>query len=174
VRGGVPIFENRENRTFWLPQTSVELAFLQDAIAMSSLQISTDRTELDVPLIYRFLSEQSTWAIGISRAIVDRAIENSLCFGGYVDGRQVAFARVVTDFATFGNLVDMFVIPEYRGRGYASELMEVVMAHPSLKGLRRFTLATGNAHGLYEKFGFAPPQLPDTLMERYFPNIYLS
>jgi GNAT superfamily N-acetyltransferase len=166
--------KKRENRTFWLPQTSVELAFLQDAIAMSSLQISTDRTELDVPLIYRFLSEQSTWAIGISRAIVDRAIENSLCFGGYVDGRQVAFARVVTDFATFGNLVDMFVIPEYRGRGYASELMEVVMAHPSLKGLRRFTLATGNAHGLYEKFGFAPPQLPDTLMERYFPNIYLS
>jgi hypothetical protein len=122
---------------------------------MSSFQISTDRAELDVPLIYRFLSEQSTWAIGISRAVVDRAIENSLCFGGYVDGRQVAFARVVTDFATFGNLVDVFVIPEYRG-------------------LRRFTLATGSAHELFEKFGFAPPQRPEALMERYFPNIYLS
>ncbi len=140
----------------------------------SSFQISTDRSQLDVPLIYRFLSEQSTWAVGISRAIVDRAIENSLCFGGYVDGRQVAFARVVTDFSTFGNLVDMFVIPEFRGRGYSVELMKAVMAHPSLKGLRRFTLATGDAHGLYEKFGFAAPLRPESLMERYFPNIYVS
>ena len=141
---------------------------------MSSLQISTDRGELDVPLIYRFLSEQSTWAVGISRVVVDRAIENSLCFGGYVDDRQIAFARVVTDFATFGHLVDVFVIPEYRGNGYASELMTAVMSHPSLKSLRRFTLATGNAHELFEHFGFAPPQRPETLMERYFPNIYLS
>ncbi len=140
----------------------------------STLQISTDRSELNVPLIYRFLSEQSTWAVGISRAIVDRAIENSLCFGGYVDDRQVAFARVVTDYATFGNLVDMFVIPEFRGRGYSKDLMKAVMAHPSLAGLRRFTLATGDAHGLYEQFGFAAPQRPETLMERYFPNIYLS
>ena len=141
---------------------------------MSSFQISTDRTELDVPMIYRFLSEQSTWAVGISRAIVDRAIENSLCFGGYVDGRQVAFARVVSDYATFGNLVDMFVLPEYRGRGYSKLMMQAVISHPSLKGLRRFTLATGDAHRLYEQFGFNPPQRPDSLMERYFPNIYLS
>jgi GNAT superfamily N-acetyltransferase len=140
----------------------------------SNLQISTDRTELDVPLIYRFLSEQSTWAVGISRAVVDRAIENSLCFGGYVDGRQVAFARVITDYATFGNLVDMFVIPEYRGRGYSLEIMKAVMVHPSLKTLRRFMLATGDAHGLYEKFGFTPPQRPETLMERYFPTMYVS
>ncbi len=140
----------------------------------SNLQISTDRTELDVPLIYRFLSEQSTWAVGISRAVVDRAIENSLCFGGYVDGRQVAFARVITDYATFGNLVDVFVIPEYRGRGYSLELMKAVMAHPSLKTLRRFMLATGDAHGLYEKFGFTAPQRPETLMERFFPNMYVS
>ena len=142
--------------------------------SQSSLQISTDRSELDVPLIYRFLSEQSTWAVGISRAVVDRAIENSLCFGGYVDGRQVAFARVVTDYATFGNLVDVFVIPEFRGRGYSLELMRAVMLHPSLKGLRRFMLATGDAHGLYEKFGFAAPLRPEMLMERYFPNIYVS
>lgn len=142
--------------------------------SVSNLQVSTDRSELDVPLIYRFLSEQSTWAVGISRAIVDRAIENSLCFGGYVDGHQVAFARVVTDYATFGNLVDMFVIPEYRGRGYSSEIMNAVMVHPSLKGLRRFTLSTGDAHGLYEKFGFTAPQRPETMMERYFPNMYVS
>ena len=141
---------------------------------MSSLQISTSRAELDVPMIYRFLSEQSTWAVGIGRAIVERSIENSLCFGGYVDGRQVAFARVVTDFATFGNLADVFVLPDYRGLGYASELMTAVMRHPSLQGLRRFTLATSNAHALFEQFGFAPPQRIETLLERYFPNIYLS
>lgn len=140
----------------------------------SNLQISTDRSELDVPLIYRFLSEQSTWAIGISRAVVDRAIENSLCFGGYVDGRQVAFARVITDYATFGNLVDVFVVPEFRGRGYSTEILNAVMVHPSLKGLRRFMLATGDAHGLYEKFGFTALQRPETLMERYFANIYVS
>ena len=142
--------------------------------SQSNFQITTDRSELDVPLIYRFLSEQSTWAVGISRTVVDRAIENSLCFGGYVDGRQVAFARVVTDYATFGNLVDVFVIPEYRGRGYSLELMKAVMGHPSLKGLRRFMLATGDAHRLFEKFGFTAPQRPETLMERYFPNMYVS
>ena len=141
---------------------------------MSTFQISTDRSMLDVPLIYRFLSEESTWAVGISRAVVDRAIENSLCFGGYVDGRQVAFARVVTDYATFGNLVDVFVIPEYRGLGYARQLMETVLAHPSLQGLRRLTLATSDAHELYAQFGFKPPQRPESLMERYFPNIYVS
>lgn len=140
----------------------------------SSFQVSTDQSQLDIPMIYRYLSEQSTWAVGISRPVVERALENSLCFGGYVDGRQIAFARVVTDFATFGNLVDVFVIPEYRGRGYGKLLMRAVMEHPSLQKLRRFTLATTDAHGLYERFGFTPLQRPDTLMERYFPNIYLS
>jgi GNAT superfamily N-acetyltransferase len=140
----------------------------------SSFQVSTDQSRLDIPLIYRFLSEQSTWAVGITRPVVERAIENSLCFGGYVDGRQIAFARVVTDFATFGNLVDVFVVPEYRGRGYGKLLMRSVMEHPSLQKLRRFTLATTDAHGLYERFGFTPLQRPDTAMERYFPNIYLS
>lgn len=139
-----------------------------------SFQISTDRSQLDVPLIYRFLSEQSTWAIGIPRAVVDRAIDNSLCFGGYLEGRQIAFARVISDYATFANLVDVFVLPEYRGRGYARQLMEAVIAHPSLQGLRRFTLATSDSHRLYEEFGFTAPQRPQSLMERYFPNIYVS
>jgi GNAT superfamily N-acetyltransferase len=140
----------------------------------SSFQISTDRTRLDIPMIYRFLSEQSTWAVGISRTVVERSIENSLCFGGYLDGRQIAFARVVTDYATIAYLVDVFVVPEYRGRGYAKQLIRIVMEHPSLQRLRRFTLNTSDAHSLYARFGFAPPQRPDTVMERYFPNIYLS
>jgi GNAT superfamily N-acetyltransferase len=140
----------------------------------SNFYISTDRTQLDVSMIYRYLSEQSTWAVGISRDIVERAIDNSLCFGGYVDGRQVAFARVVTDYATNANMVDVFVLPEYRGRGYGKRLVQTILDHPSLQGLRRFTLATADAHSLYERFGFKPPEKPETLMERYFPNIYLS
>ena len=140
----------------------------------SSFQVSTDQTKLDIPMIYRFLSEQSTWAVGIGRPVVERAIENSLCFGGYLDGRQIAFARVITDFATFANLVDVFVLPPYRGRGFCKKMMEAIMAHPSLQGLRRFTLATTDAHGLYEQFGFETLAKPETYMERYQPNIYIS
>lgn len=140
----------------------------------SSFQVSTDQSRLDIPMIYRFLSEQSSWAVGISRPIVERAIENSLCFGAYLDGRQVAFARVITDFATFANLVDVFVVPEYRGNGYGKQLVAAVLRHPSLQRLRRFTLATSDAHSLYERFGFTAPRQPETLMERYFPNIYVS
>ena len=140
----------------------------------SSFEVSTDQTRLDIPMIYRFLSEQSTWAVGISRPVVERAIENSLCFGGYLDGRQIALARVITDVSTFANLVDVFVVPESRGCGYGKQLIGVVMRHPSLQQLRRFTLATSDCHSLYERFGFTPPLRPETLMERYFPNIYLS
>jgi GNAT superfamily N-acetyltransferase len=140
----------------------------------SSFQVSTDRTRLDIPMIYRFLSENSTWAVGISLTVVERSIENSLCFGGYLDGRQIAFARVITDYATTAHLADVFVIPEYRGRGYAKQLIRMVMDHPSLQRLRRFTLNTSDAHSLYARFGFAPSQRPDTLMERFYPNIYLS
>lgn len=140
----------------------------------SSFQVSTDQSRLDIPMIYRFLSEQSTWAVGIARPTVERAIENSLCFGGYLDGRQIAFARVITDFATFASLTDVFVVPELRGRGYGKQMIGVVLRHPSLQKLRRFMLATTDSHSLYERFGFTPLQRPETLMERYFPNIYLS
>jgi GNAT superfamily N-acetyltransferase len=140
----------------------------------SSFEVSTDQSRLDIPMIYRFLSEQSSWAVGISRPIVERAIENSLCFGAYIDGRQIGFARVITDFATFANLVDVFVVPQYRGHGYGKQLVAAVLRHPSLQRLRRFTLATTDAQGLYERFGFTTPRNPETLMERYFPNIYLS
>ncbi|HBZ05957.1 MULTISPECIES: GNAT family N-acetyltransferase [Massilia] len=140
----------------------------------SSFEVSTDQSRLDIPMIYRFLSEQSSWAVGISRSLVERAIESSLCFGAYLDGRQVGFARVVTDFATYAHLADVFVVPEYRGHGYGKQLVAAVLRHPSLQRLRRFTLATSDAHGLYERFGFATPRQPEHLMERYFPNIYLS
>jgi GNAT superfamily N-acetyltransferase len=139
---------------------------------MTTPQISTDKTLLDVPLIYQFLSEHSTWALGMPRAVLERAIANSLCFGVYLDGRQIGFARVVTDGATFANLVDVFVLPEYRGQGHSKRLMAAIVAHPDLQGLRRFTLATGDAHGLYAQFGFTPPARPATLMERYHPDVY--
>jgi len=139
---------------------------------MENFRVSTNRQELDVPLIHRFLAEDSTWARGIPRTTVERAIQHSLCFGGYVEGSQVAFARVISDYATFANLVDVFVLAEFRGRGYGKALMEAVMSHPQLQGLRRFTLATADAHGLYAEFGFTSPLKPQSLMERYFSKIY--
>jgi GNAT superfamily N-acetyltransferase len=139
---------------------------------MPNFRISTDQSKLDIPLIHRFLSEQSTWAKNISLATLERAIKNSLCFGGFIDSSQVAFARVITDYATFANLVDVFVLPEYRGNGYSKMTMETIIAHPGLQGLRRFTLATSDAHALYAEFGFTAPLRPQSLMERYFPDIY--
>nr|WP_315218473.1 GNAT family N-acetyltransferase [uncultured Duganella sp.] len=139
---------------------------------MENFRVSTSRQELDISLIHRFLAEDSTWARGIPRTTVERALEHSLCFGGYIDDAQVAFGRVISDYATFANLVDVFVLPEFRGRGYGKSLLKVVMSHPQLQGLRRFTLATADAHGLYGEFGFTSPLRPQSLMERYFPRIY--
>jgi GNAT superfamily N-acetyltransferase len=136
------------------------------------MDITTDKSRLDIALIHRFLTEQTTWAQGIPLDTVRKAIEHSLCFGGFVEGRQIAFARVISDYATFANLVDVFVLPEHRGRGHSKALMQAVLAHPELQGLRRFTLATGTAHGLYAQFGFTPPLKPQTLMERYVPDLY--
>jgi GNAT superfamily N-acetyltransferase len=136
------------------------------------MRISTDRAELDLPLIHRFLAEQSTWARGIPLDTVRRSLEQSLCFGGFVADQQVAFARVISDFATFAYLVDVFVVPEARGRGHSKALMRAVVAHPQLQGLRRFTLATSDAHGLYAQFGFAPVAQPQIWMERHDPQVY--
>lgn len=139
---------------------------------MSTLQITTDKDSLDIGLIHRFLSSEAYWCRGIPRATVERAIAGSLCFGGYLDGRQVAFARVVTDGATFGYLADVFVLPEHRGQGHSKVLVAAVMAHPQLQGLRRFSLATSDAHGLYAGFGFAAPARPQTLMEKLDLDVY--
>ncbi len=139
---------------------------------MTSLTISNDKAALDVPMIHQFLSRESSWALGMPLALLERAIAHSLCFGAYLDGRQIAFARVITDCATFANLVDVFVLPQFRGLGYSKQLVAAIMAHRDLQGLRRFTLATADAHGLYARYGFTSPSRPQTLMERYVPDRY--
>jgi GNAT superfamily N-acetyltransferase len=141
---------------------------------MEKLRITTNTAELDIPLIHRFLAGESSWAKGISYSLVERSIGNSLCFAGFLGKDQIAFARVISDYTTFANLVDVFVLPQHRGRGYSKALMEAVFEHPQLQGLRRFTLATGDAHGLYAQYGFTPPLFPQSLMERYNPGIYLA
>ena len=141
---------------------------------MTNFRISTEKAELDIPLIHSFLTQHTTWARGIPLQIVEKSIHHSLCFGGFVGRSQVAFARVISDYATFANLVDVFVLPDCRGRGYGKAVMSAVFAHPELQALRRFTLATADAHGLYARYGFAAPLYPQSLMERYFPRMYES
>ena len=137
------------------------------------LRISSRREELDVEMIHRHLSQEAYWCRGIPRATVERAIAGSLCFGGYLEGAgQVAFARAVTDGATFAYLADVFVLPDHRGHGFSRQLMDAAMAHPQLQGLRRIMLATSDAHGLYAKYGFAAPAQPQTLMEILQADIY--
>lgn len=139
---------------------------------MENFRITTEKTDLDVSLIHRFLSDHSSWAKGISLPLVQRSIEHSLCFDGYLGTAQVAFARVISDYATFANLVDVFVLPEHRSKGYSKAIMSAVLAHSQLQGLRRFTLATGNAHEPYAQYGFTAPLFPRSIMERYFPELY--
>ena len=140
---------------------------------MSVYEISTDSARLDVDAIHAFLTH-SYWSPGIPRATVARAIANSLCFGVFWQGQQVGFARMVTDKTTFAYLCDVYVLEAHRGRGVSKQLMEHVMQHPDLQGLRRMMLATRDAHGLYTQFGFTPLSAPDRIMEVLKPNIYLS
>jgi GNAT superfamily N-acetyltransferase len=135
--------------------------------------ISTDPNRLDRGAIHDFL-RSSYWASGIPREVVDRSIENSLCFGLYEGGELVGFARVITDYATFGYLSDVFVLESHRGRGLATWFMQVVMAHPDLQNLRRWMLATADAHGLYRKVGFTELSKPERIMEKLLTNPYPS
>jgi GNAT superfamily N-acetyltransferase len=131
------------------------------------LFVSTDPALLDLPLIHDFLSNRSYWAVGRSLEVVRRSLDHSLCFGLYQDGRQVGFARVVTDRATFAWLCDVFVLEEYRGQGLAKWLMEIVVGYPALQGLRLFLLRTRDAHSLYERYGFRPLAEAIRFMEIY-------
>lgn len=135
-------------------------------------QISTDSSRLDLGLIHRFLVEESYWARERTLEQTKTAIENSICFGVYDGERQVAFARVVSDKATFAYVGDVFVVEDYRGRGISKMLMQYIVEHPELQGLRRWVLATRDAHGLYEQFEFAPLRHPERWMEKTAPNAY--
>lgn len=143
-------------------------------MGLSGLRISTEPGDIDFDVVHGFLSRDAYWCPGIPRAVVERAAAHSLCFSALLDGRQVGFARVATDRATFAYLADVFVLPAHRGHGIARVIMDAVMAHPELQGLRRFLLATSDAHGLYAQYGFTPVARPERFMERYRPAAYLD
>ena len=138
---------------------------------MSELRLSTHPADMDAHAIHAVLT-QMYWSRDIPLEIVQRAIAGSLPVGVFDGDVQVAFARVVTDRATFAYLADVYVLEAYRGRGIARRMMDAIMAHPELQGLRRWILATRDAHGVYEKFGFTPLAAPDRFMERADPGIY--
>jgi GNAT superfamily N-acetyltransferase len=131
--------------------------------------ISTSNERLELPVIHDFISNQSYWAQGRTFETVQRALDNSLNFGIYKDNQQVGFGRVVTDYATFAWIADVFVLSEHRGHGLSKWLIEVMLSHPKLQGFRRWVLATKDAHGLYERFGFIPLHRPERWMERPDP-----
>ncbi|WP_109316895.1 GNAT family N-acetyltransferase [Pseudovibrio ascidiaceicola] len=137
------------------------------------IEISTDKDKLQRDKIYQFLSKDAYWSKGLPRDVFDRSIENSLCFGLYLsNGEQIAYARVITDKATFAYLCDVFVIPAHRSKGLSKQLMKAIDTHPELQGLRRILLATADAHDLYKQFGFTPLGAPDRMMERHNKAVY--
>ena len=133
--------------------------------------ISTEKEKLDIDVIHSFLN-RTYWAEGISKEVIRRSIEGSLCFGVFENDKQVGFARMITDKATFAYLADVFIIEEFRGRGLSKWLMEIIMSHPDLQGLRRMILVTKDAHGLYKQFGFTPLINVDRWMNILDPDVY--
>ena len=131
-----------------------------------NIHISNDKSLLDLEMIHNFLTNRSYWAKGRSMETVKRSVENSLCFGVYENGKQVGFARVVTDYAVFAWLLDVFILEEYRGRGLSKQLMSAIISHPNLQNLKRWGLGTDDAHGLYQQFGFTALSKPNNMMER--------
>ena len=134
--------------------------------------ISTNKEKLDVDAIHDFLSTKAYWCLNIPRDKVQISIHNSVCFGVYEDKKQIGFARVITDFATIAYLGDVYVLEEYRGLGLSKWLMEIVMNHPNLQGLRRWILLTGDAHELYRKFGWTDIMDATKWMELHNKNVY--
>jgi len=139
---------------------------------MSDILISDDKQLLDVTLIYNYLSNESYWANGIGLDVVKTSIEHSLCMGIYLNNKQIGFCRMVTDYSTFGYLGDVFILDEYRGFGYSKLLVEKMMKHEKLQGIRRFMLATFDAHNLYSKFEFNALEKSELFMEKHNPNMY--
>ena len=133
--------------------------------------ISTDKSRFDLTVIHNFITN-SYWAPGIPMEVVKRSIDHSLAFGVYKGDAQIGFGRVITDYATFAYIGDVFILEEFRGQGLSKWLMEVIAAHPDLQGLRRWLLLTRDAHGLYRKTGFKEPRTPERYMEKFYPDIY--
>lgn len=138
---------------------------------MQTYEISIDPARLDLSAIHAFLT-QTYWSLGVPLATVAKAVQNSVCVGTYLGQEQVGFARAVTDRATFAYLADVYVLESHRGNRLSRRMMEAMTAHPELQGLRRMLLATRDAHGLYEKFGFKPLAAPDRFMELHKPSTY--
>ena len=139
--------------------------------ALQTYTISTERSQMDTAFIHQFLTT-SYWAKGIPLQTVQRAVAGSLPFGVFKGAQQVGFARVITDGATFAYLADVFIDEEHRGKGLSKMLMEAIVAHPTLQGLRRFVLVTRDAHRLYQQFGFTPINNPQLWMQLYQPDLY--
>ena len=137
------------------------------------LVLSTDPEQMDVEAIHKYLSEESYWARGIPLGVVERALANSLCFGVFDGGRQVALARVVTDLATYAYLCDVYVLESHRRRGIGHWMLEAIDSHPDLQGLRRWSLITRDAHSLYEPHGYIPLAKPENYLERVYRDVYV-
>lgn len=133
--------------------------------------ISTDPVSLDLEVIHGFIS-QSYWAKDIPKSLIERMLANSLCFGLYHGTTQVGFARIISDYATFAYLADVFVLPGHRGKGLSKALVQAILAHPDLQGLRRWMLVTLDAQGLYQQFGFKPLPHPERYLEIHRPGMY--
>lgn len=140
--------------------------------ANGEYEIDSDRSRLRIDFIHDFLVNESYWAKERTREQTETAIQNSICFGLYHGDRQIGFARVVSDKATFAYVGDVFVVEEYRGRGLSKWLMQTIVDHPELQGLRRWVLATRDAHGLYRRFDFSELRFPERWMEKTAPNAY--
>ena len=136
-------------------------------------RITTDKAQVNIEMVHQFLSA-SYWAAGIPLPVVKKSIEGSLCFSVFEEEKQVGFARVITDEATFAYLGDVFILEEHRGRGLSKWLMQVILEHPGLQGLRRFMLATRDAHELYRQFGFENIEDCSRLMQRHNPGVYVA
>ncbi len=134
--------------------------------------ISDELEWIQVNEVHAYLSSESYWAKGISIELVQRSIENSLCWGVYFEGKQIGFARMITDQATFAYLADVYILENHRGKGLSKQLLKEILSHPKLHGLRRMMLATRDAHGLYAQFGFTVPEDPQKLMQLVFPDMY--
>lgn len=141
--------------------------------SQENIRLSTDIHEMQLDVIHGYLT-RSYWAKGIPKDLVQLSLDNSLCFAAFDKRQQVAFARVITDSASFAYLADVFVLESHRGMGISKQLMAYVMVHPELQCIRRFMLCTADAHGLYEKFGFTEAKSPENLMAIHRPGIYLN